>query len=99
MTEPNVIDQQANDRFVIEADGHAARLEYRAHGDRLILIHTDVPEALEGRGLGGLLVRAALDRARAEELTIVPWCKFARGWLERHEDEAATVDIDWDSQP
>jgi len=99
MSDVEVVDQTANSRFVVEVDGHAARLEYRLNGDRFILVHTEVPDELEGRGIGGSLVRAALDRARAAELTVVPWCEFARSWLEKHENEAATVEIDWESRP
>jgi predicted GNAT family acetyltransferase len=99
MPDPEVVDEKSLHRFALHLEGSAAVLQYRENGDRLILVHTEVPEELEGRGLGGALVRAALDRARAEELTIVPWCEFARSWLEKHEDEAATVEIDWDSQP
>ena len=48
-----------------------------------------------GHGLGGRLVAAAVEDAARRGLTIVPICPFARGWLERHPDVAATVDIDW----
>jgi GNAT superfamily N-acetyltransferase len=65
----------------------------------LILIHTEVPEALAGRGIGGRLVRAAVASARAEHLTIVPWCPFARRWLADHHDEAEGVTIDWNTPP
>lgn len=99
MTDVDVVDQKSNSRFLAEVDGRMAKLEYRTNGDRLILVHTEVPDELEGHGLGGQLVRAALDRARADELTVVPWCEFARSWLEKHPDEAATVEIDWESQP
>jgi predicted GNAT family acetyltransferase len=34
----------------------------------------------------------------AARMTIVPLCPFARGWLERHPDEAARVPVDWSSQ-
>ena len=34
---------------------------------------------------------------RADELTVVPWCPFARRWLQEHPDEAAAVTIDWDT--
>ena len=51
---------------------------------RLILVHTEVPEHLAGRGIGGSLVRAALDRAASDHLTIVPRCPFARRWLKNH---------------
>ena len=95
MTEPTVTDNPDQHRFEIEVDGHLAELVYRLHGDRLVLIHTGVPDELGGRGLGGVLVRAALDRAVAEALTLVPECPFARAWLEKHPDDAARITIDW----
>jgi uncharacterized protein len=90
-----VTDNQAESRFELDTDGHVAVLMYRRNGKRLVLIHTDVPSELEGRGIGGRLVVAAIDRAASEGLTIVPLCPFARSWLERHADEAARATIDW----
>jgi uncharacterized protein len=91
----DVRDDRDNKQFVIEAEGDSARLEYRTRADRLVLVHTEVPEALEGHGIGGTLVRAALDRARAENLTVVPLCPFARKWIEGHADVAHGITIDW----
>jgi len=93
--ESQVTDNQAESRLELEADGHVAELEYRRNGNRLVLIHTEVPTELEGRGLGGRLVTAAVDRARRDGMTVVPLCPFARGWLERHPDVAAQVEVDW----
>ncbi len=91
-----VTDNQEASRFEITEDGSLAELIYRRRADRLVLVHTGVPKALGGRGIGGQLVQAALRRAAAEGLTVVPLCPFARSWLERHPNEAATVTIDWD---
>ncbi len=90
-----VTDNQAASRFEISDGGYLAELRYHRSGKRLVLIHTEVPEELEGRGYGGRLVVAAVDRAAREGLTIVPYCPFARGWLERHADVADRVAIDW----
>ncbi len=90
-----VTDNQAESRFELDTDGHVAVLLYRRNGKRLVLIHTDVPAELGGRGIGGRLVVAAIDRAARDGLTIVPLCPFARSWLERHADEAARATIDW----
>jgi uncharacterized protein len=90
-----ILDNPPESRFEVEIDGHRAELVYHRSGQRLVLIHTEVPDALEGHGLGGRLVRAAVDLAAAEGLTVVPKCPFARSWLERHPDEAARVTIDW----
>lgn len=89
-----VTDNQAQSRFELRADGSLAELVYRLGGKRLVLIHTDVPPDLEGRGFGGRLVAAAVGRAAREDLTLVPLCPFAREWLERHPDRAAGVTID-----
>lgn len=90
-----VVDNEAEHRFEVGVDGHLAFLTYRTPGQRLILIHTEVPEELGGRGIGSALVRAAIDCAAAEHLQVVPLCPFAKSWLREHPDGAARVDIDW----
>jgi uncharacterized protein len=92
---PQVTDNRAESRFEIHMGGELAELIYRRRADRLVLVHTGVPDDLGGHGLGGLLVQAALARAKAEELTVVPLCPFARSWLKRHPDAAADMTIDW----
>jgi uncharacterized protein len=95
---PQITDNQAATRFELTAEGRLAELRYRRNGKRLVLVHTEVPAELGGRGLGGALVAAAVDRAELEGLTVVPLCPFARRWLERHPDVAARVTIDWGQQ-
>ena len=92
---PPVTDNQAESRFELWVDGRLAELPYRRNGKRLVLIHTEVPVELEGLGLGGALVAAAVDHAAREGMTVVPLCPFARGWLQRHPETAAKTAIDW----
>jgi hypothetical protein len=61
----------------------------------LVLVHTGVPEALGGQGIGAELVRAALHRAERDGLTLVPVCPYAREWLEKHPEAVGAVAIDW----
>ena len=91
----DVIDNTDASRFELRADGWLAELVYRVRAGRLVLVHTEVPFELEGRGIGGRLVTAAVDRAAREDLTLVPLCPFARGWLERHPEVASRAVIDW----
>jgi polyisoprenoid-binding protein YceI/predicted GNAT family acetyltransferase len=92
---PEVRDDRDDHRFVVTDDGMTAELTYRAENGRLILDHTRVPEALAGRGIGGALVRRALDRSRAEHLALVPLCPFARQWLRKHPELWDGSAIDW----
>ena len=91
---PVVTDNPAASRFEYTSGGHLAELTYRLRAGRLVLIHTGTPAELEGHGIGGALVRAAIDRAAREGLVVVPLCPFARAWLERHPEEASRVTID-----
>ena len=101
MSEPvsdsaEVTDNPGASRFELRTGGRLAELVYHLRGDRLVLVHTEVPEELEGHGIGGRLVTAAVDRAVREGLTLVPLCPFARGWLQRHPDAESKAVIDWD---
>ena len=92
-----VVDDIAASRYVLREGGSEAELIYVLDGDRLLLVHTEVPEAWGGHGIGGRLVRTALARAQADHLTVVPWCPFARRWLQEHPAEASAVTIDWET--
>jgi uncharacterized protein len=95
----SVIDDIPQRRFLYREDGMDAQLVYRVDGNRLILVHTEVPDALSGRGVAGRLVRAAVERAAASGETVVPRCPFARKWLRDHSDAAAPITIDWSDPP
>lgn len=95
VTQPPVTRNDAAHRYELDIDGRTAFLGFRRAGDRLELTHTEVPKELEGGGIGGRLVKAAVDDAAADGSTIVPSCPFARRWLERHPDAVDGVKIDW----
>ena len=80
-------------RFEHAVDGQVAFLDYRLDGDRLTLVHTEVPESLEGRGLGAVLVKGALAHAKEQALTVVPQCSYVRSYLERKPDAAEGITI------
>ena len=88
MPDTAVTDNAAEHRFELETDHGTAVLAYRREDDRLLLTHTEVPEAAEGEGHGSALVQAAFDRARRDGLRVVPICPFVAAWLERHPDQA-----------
>jgi uncharacterized protein len=70
-------------RFQIEIESHLAVLEYKLDGSTITFTHTGVPSALEGRGVGSKLVRAGLDHARAQGLSVVPVCSFVASYIQK----------------
>jgi len=82
MTEP--VHRPDDHRFEAMVDGHAGRLDYSLRGDVMTIVHTEVDPALEGKGVAGRLVKAALEHARANGLKVVPVCEYAASYMERH---------------
>ena len=72
-------------QFEATVDGHVALTAYDL-GDpnRIVFTHTDVPEALAGRGIAGEIVKFGLDYAREKKLTVVPQCPYVASYIKRH---------------
>ncbi|MGE5538640.1 MAG: GNAT family N-acetyltransferase [Gemmatimonas sp.] len=79
-------DNAALHRYELDADGGTAVAYYRREPGVVVFTHVEVPYALEGRGIGSRLVRAALDRARSEGLKVVPRCPFVADYMARHHE-------------
>ena len=80
-----VVDTPASRRYEARrGDEVVGFIEYRAVGSRRLLIHTEVDPSVEGQGVGGRLVRGALDDIRARGLTITVKCPFVAAFLARH---------------
>jgi hypothetical protein len=92
--QPRVVDRPEENRLVVEVDGEVAELTYQRLGSRFVIRHTGVPQAIAGRGIAGALVRAAVEKAAAEGLSVVPICPYAVTWLRSHPEAAATVKVD-----
>ncbi|HEX8511848.1 MAG TPA: GNAT family N-acetyltransferase [Allosphingosinicella sp.] len=82
-----VRNNEAGSRYELEVEGELALAAYRLSDDRITFTHTEVPDALEGRGIGSKLVKAALDDVRTKGLKVVPACAFVKHYIEKHPEE------------
>ena len=72
-------------RLEIEQDGATAFLNYSVDGERQLTIwHTEVPEHLRGKGIGGQLVQKALALAAEKGWSVEPICSFAKAYISQH---------------
>lgn len=79
-----VVDNRDASQFEAHVDGHVAFVTYARRGNLIIFTHTDVPEELQGHGLGSVLAHAVLERARAEGLRVVARCPFIAKYIAHH---------------
>jgi hypothetical protein len=87
-----VVDNADEARFEIREAGQVAGfVTYRVQGSEISFLHAETDQRFHGQGVGGRLVRAALDEVRARELTVLPYCPFVRGWMVEHPEYADLV--------
>jgi len=89
MTEAGAVTHNAQaSRFELTVEGWLCRVDYRQEGGVMDVYHTEVPPALEGRGLASRLVAAVFEYARAHSFKVRPSCSYVRTWTRRHADVA-----------
>lgn len=72
-------------RFEIDEDGETAYLQFELDGAGwMTLWHTEVPEALRGRGLASELAKAAFAYAKENGLRVDVICPSALHYLSQH---------------
>src|SRR4051794_37128080 len=83
-----------SNRLELEVEGSTAFIEYKLSDQTLFLIHTEVPPALEGKGVGSAIVEKSLQYAKDNDYKIVPLCPFLQSYLKRHKEWNDIVALD-----
>ena len=78
-------------------DTLAGFAEFDHRPGEIRFIHTEVDPAFQGRGLAGILAKAALTDAAASGEAIVPLCPYIAKYLETHDIPGA--EIRWPKRP
>ena len=82
--EYTLIDNSDKKRFEFIIENQIAFVEYIKIPDKIYLTHTEVPQTLEGQGIGSALVKAVLDKIAEEELTLIPLCPFVAMYIKKN---------------
>jgi NAD+ kinase len=89
-----VVDAFERSRYEVLLGGELAGvLHYRRVDGRIELMHTEVDQAFQGRGLGGRLAAGALADARSRSGLVNVTCPYVAGYLERHPEHRDVVDV------
>lgn len=79
-----ITDNKQQSRYEMQVEGGTAILQYMERDGALYLTHTEVPPELEGQGIGGRIVKHALDEAKSRGVMVAPSCPFVRAWIQRN---------------
>lgn len=75
---------EAQQRFSIALPEGEAVLDYQLQNGAVDFTHTFVPPELRGKGLAEILVRAGLDWARQNRLSVEASCSYVALFLKRN---------------
>ena len=80
MLEVKQINRETKGEFIATFDGNKAGvMTYSwAGADKIIIDHTEVEPAYNGKGVGKEMVYKAVEFARENNLKIIPLCPFAK---------------------
>jgi predicted GNAT family acetyltransferase len=81
-----VTNNSEKQRFELAVDGQIAATYYEVADGVITFVHTEVPPALGGKGIGSKLIRGALDQVRQDGLKVVAQCPFVKAFIEKHPD-------------
>jgi predicted GNAT family acetyltransferase len=79
-----IINNQQRQQFQTTVDGETAFLEYRVHEGMVVLMHTEVPEKLGGKGIGTALAAYGFEYAKTQGLPVKIYCPFVLTYAKRH---------------
>jgi len=86
-----ITNNTANKRFEVLLDDNYAFLEYRLHDGNIALMHTEVPDALGGKGIASALAVYAFNFAKENNLPVIVYCPFVATFLKRHPEYQSQV--------
>lgn len=79
-----VVNNQENKQFEIRRNDLIAKIPYSIKDDSIGLLHTNVPEEWRGKGLAKKLAECALNYAKENNLSVIPYCPFVAKYIEEH---------------
>lgn len=87
-----VNNNEKTQRFEIHEAGESAYLEYRFLKNDIVLMHTFVPEVLEGKGIASTLAHYALEWAKELQKPVIVYCPFVAAYLKKHTEYNSIID-------
>lgn len=79
-----LFDNEAEKQYEFHVDSHRPKIEYIKAANTIYLTHTEVPGALQGKGIAKELVLSVLQDIKDKDLTLVPLCPFVATYIKKN---------------
>jgi predicted GNAT family acetyltransferase len=79
-------------QFEMVVAGSTAIIEFKEFPGKIALIHTEVPPAIEGKGVATAIIEKALNYIEQNNLKLIPLCPVVVAYVKRHPEWNRIVD-------
>lgn len=76
---------EAEKQFELKVDDKTAFIEYHKEDDKIVMTHTEAPEALRGEGVAKELVKHSLQHVKDNNMKVVPLCSYVADYIDKNE--------------
>jgi predicted GNAT family acetyltransferase len=87
-----IVDNKEGHRFEMAVGDDMAVAYYSIEGGKYVLLHTEVPLAISGQGVGSRLARLVFDEIDTRGARIIAKCPFMSAFAARHPEYNRLVD-------
>jgi predicted GNAT family acetyltransferase len=79
-----VTNNEAKSRFELKVEGHTAFIDYKEKPGVILLVHTESPLELEGRGIAKILVEKTLRHLEENQYVVEPLCPYVFTYIKKN---------------
>ena len=91
----NIRNNEQQMRFEMQEGDDIAFLEYRFYKKDIALMHTLVPENMEGKGIASALAAFAFNYAKENKKLVMVYCPFVATYIKRHPEVKEQLDKEY----
>lgn len=91
----HVVNNKEALRFEVNLNGELAYIKYQYYKKDIAFMHTVVPDAFRGKGIGAAMAVAALQFVQEQHRKIMLYCTFMAKYVREHPEYHALVDTNF----
>lgn len=80
---------------LVDGDQLIGVAQYRSRPGVVAFMHTEIDSGHEGEGLGGQLIKTALETVAARDEDVLPFCPFVNKYIAEHDEFLPLVPAEW----
>lgn len=84
IADQQLIVNEDENQFELQLEDGKAVVEYVLTGNKINLVHTEVPKEFTGKGIAAILVKKVLEYVKQKNYILIPSCSYVAKYVDNH---------------